>query len=244
VGKLNQVIAVVGPKKQRAAAVLTEAYHKIQKPPLFDGISRVYAPKDAEGEALPSEQKLIQLSVRGLIQEARTVLTEMFDAVATQDFANCEAKADVSVDSTVILSQVPVTHLLFLEKQLTDVETFVRNLPTLDPAESWTFNAASDCYATNPTQSVRTKKVPKAFVKYEATKEHPAQVDVFNEDVLVGYWTTVKFSGTIPVKERNEMLERVRALKEAVVKAREEANSREVSPVSVGKSIFDYVFGK
>lgn len=41
----------------------------------------------------------------------------MFDVVATQDFANCQAKADVMVEGRVLIKDAPVTHLLFLEKQ-------------------------------------------------------------------------------------------------------------------------------
>jgi len=240
--KLNQVIAVVASKKTKAAQTLTEAYHKIQKAPLFDGINRTYQPKDEDGERLPPENKAIQIKVSDLIKDATTTLAEMYDVVATQDWANSHAKADVVVNGRIILHKVPVTHLLFLEKQLTDLSTFVGKLPILDPAEEWSYNETADLYATKPAETARTKKVPKAFVKYEATKEHPAQVETFHEDVLVGYWKTIKTSGAIPARVKNEMLDRVRKLHEAVAKAREEANSIEVSNTSVGKEIFDFVF--
>jgi hypothetical protein len=244
VGKLNQVIAVVAGKKKKAQEALTAAYHAIQKAALFEGISRVYTPKDEEGERLPPESKEVQVKVRELIEMAAVPLTEMMDVVATQDAANTEARAHVVVDGQVILARVPVTHLLFLEKQLTDLATFVGKLPTLDPGERWHHDEASDQYASTPTETTRTKKVPKAFVKYQATKEHPAQVDTYNEDVLVGYWRTVKFSGAIPAQEKNRMLERVRQLQEAVVKAREEANGMEVKEVNVGAAVLGFVFGR
>ena len=242
-GKLNQVIAVVAGKKAKAAQVITAAYHQFQKTPLFDGISRTYQPRDEDGEKLPPESKSIQVKVLDLMVEVTAAMVEMFDVVATQDYANCSARADVCVNGKVILSKVPVTHLLFLEKQLKDVETFIGKLPTLDPSETWSFNEAVGSYATSPSETARTKKVPKAFVKAEATKEHPAQVEMFHEDIMVGYWRTVKFSGTIPAKDKNRMLERVRSLHEAVIKAREEANGIDVSPVSNGKAVFDFVFG-
>jgi hypothetical protein len=242
VGKLNQVIAVVAAKKKKAAETLTEAYHKIQKAPLFDGLSRTYQPKDEDGEKLPPESKSIQVKVSDLIQEAVTDLTEMYDVIATQDWANCTARASVKVDGQVILADVPVTYLLFLEKQLNDLATFVGKFPTLDPSEAWSYSEAADHWSTTPSESTRTKKVPKAFVKYEATKEHPAQVETFHEDILVGVWRTVKFSGAVPAKQRNQILERVRKLHEAVVQAREEANSIEATPRSVGKEVFGYIF--
>lgn len=244
-GKLNQVIAVLGGKKKAAAEALTVAYHKIQKGALFDGLSRTYQPKDEEGERFPPETKTVQVTVADLVREVRAALTEAVDLVATQDRANTQAVADVRVEGSVVLGKVPVTHLLYLEKQLTDLETFVGKLPTLDPSETWVADEASGYWATRPSETVKTKKVPKAFVRYEATKEHPAQVETFHEDVVTGHWKTVKFSGAIPVPERSAILDRVRQLREAVVKAREEANGMEVLPVSTeGKAIFDFVFGK
>ena len=135
-GKLNQVIAVVSGKKKKATDSLTEAYHQIQKPTLFDGISRTYQPKDEEGERLPPESKSVQVKCEEIIIGVRRTLAEMYDIIATQDYANCDAKADVVVAGATVLRAVPVTHLLFLEKQVTDLESFVSKLPTLDPAET------------------------------------------------------------------------------------------------------------
>lgn len=240
--KLNQVIALVAGKKTKATQQLTEVYHKVQKPDLMNGILRTYHPKDEEGEKLPMEQKGVQCTVRSFIDAVTEPLTEMFDFVATLDAANCKAKADVIVNGKVLLKDVPVTSLLFLEKQLTDLNTFVSKLPVLDPVDAWKWDETSASYTTPPAETVRTKKVPKAFVSYEATKEHPAQVQVFHEDVLSGYWKTIKFSGAIPAQERNEMVERVAALKEAVVKAREEANGADVEMVRIGEKVLGFVF--
>lgn len=242
-GKLNQVIAVVSGKKSQAEKVLTDIYHRAQKPELFSGISRVYRPKDDDGERLPPESKIVQNRVQQLIAEGVASMVEMFDVVATQDVANCIAKADVVIDGVVLLKAVPVTHLLFLEKQAQALATFVSKLPILDPSEEWKFDANADCYATPPAETTRAKKVPKAFVKYEATKEHPAQVEVIGDDILVGYWSTIKFSGAIAAKDRNAMAERVRKLHEAITKAREEANGIEVQTANVGKPIMAFVFG-
>ena len=159
-----------------------------------------------------------------------------------EDWANAEATADVEVDGEVIVAAAPVTYLLFLEKQLVDLHTFVKKLPVLDPSESWTFDQASDCFATDQVQTTKTKKVPRNHVKAEATKEHPAQVEVYDEDIVVGHWRMVKFSGAVTAQRANELLERVEKLQRAVKFAREEANGREVEKREVGKRVFDYVF--
>ena len=242
--KLNQIIAITAGKKAQAHKTITEAYQTLQKAALLEGVSRHYKPRDDEGEQLPPEKKLVQAKVYQSVEAVKGVLGELFDVVATQDHANCQAKADVVVDGTTLAKGVPVTHLLFLEKQLVDIHTFVEKLPTLDPGESWEYSADVDCYASEPHQTTKTKKVMKNHVKAEATKEHPAQVETYTEDVVVGFWTTIKFSGAIPAREKNDMLQRVRKAQEAVKAAREEANALTVETKKVGGPILQYVFGK
>ena len=242
--KLNQIIAVANGKKSRTQASLTELHHKLAKSDLLNGISRTYKPKDEEGEHFPPESKRVQVRVSQVIEAVEETLTELYDVVATQDAANCEATADVKVGEKVILPAVPVTTLLFIEKQLTDLHTFVQKLPTLDPAEEWSYSADADAYATKQSETTKTKKIPRNHVVAEATKEHPAQVQVYTEDVVVGYWSTTKFSGAIPERERNQMLRRVEELQDGVKRAREQANSVDVSNVEIAKPIFAFLFGK
>ena len=242
--RLNQIIAITAGKKAQAHKTITEAYQTLQKAALLEGVSRHYKPRDDEGEQLPPEKKLVQAKVYQSVEAVKEALTELFDVVATQDHANCQARADLVVDGLTLAKGVPVTHLLFLEKQLVDLHTFVEKLPTLDPGESWEYSEDADCYASAAYQSTKTRKVMKNHVKAEATKEHPAQVETYTEDVVVGYWTTVKFSGAIPAREKNEMLQRVRKLQEAVKAAREEANALAVEVKKTGGPILQYVFGK
>lgn len=242
--KLNQIIAVTAGKKSRNQKTITEVHHQLQKSALLDGIARTYRPKDEEGEKFPPERKHVQLKVKDAVLKVKQELAELFDVVATQDYTNCLAKADVKVDGVTLVEKVPVTYLLFLEKQLVDLATFVEKLPTLDPAETWKFSPEADCHASDPYDTVKTKKVFRNHVKAEATQQHPAQVETYSEDVVVGYWTTIKFSGAIHSKEKNDMLERVRKLQESVKCAREEANSTDVNVVKVGAKVLDFILGK
>ncbi|GAA1368198.1 MULTISPECIES: hypothetical protein [Catellatospora] len=240
--KLNQIIAVEKGIKSRSFQDLTEAHHAVQKPALLSGISRTYQAKDEEGEQLPPESTKVQTRAEDVLRQIGTTLTRLFDVTATKDATNCVARADVTVDDRVLLSDVPVTYLLFLEKQLTDLHTFVKKLPVLDAAESWVFSDSADCWSTEPVRTIRTKKVPRNHVKAEATEKHPAQVEVYYEDIAVGYWTTVKFSGALPAKRVSTLLERVEKLQQAVKFAREEANNAEAVDKHVGDRVFGYLF--
>ena len=241
--KLNQIIAVEKGVKSKSFQDLTAAHHAVQKAPLLSGISRTYQPRDEEGEQLPAESTRVQVKVDDVLRDVTGSLTRLFDVTATKDWANCTARADVAVDGTTLLRDVPVSYLLFLEKQLRDLHTFVKKLPVLDAAEAWTFDASTDVWRTEPVRTVKTKKVPRNHVKAEATEKHPAQVEVYYEDVPVGTWTTVKFSGALPARRVNELLGRVEKLQDAVKFAREEANGQEVTDQRVGEAVFGYLFG-
>ncbi|HRZ18463.1 MAG TPA: hypothetical protein P5136_00160 [Methanofastidiosum sp.] len=240
--KLNQFIAIANGEKSRKQKNLTALYHTLQKADLFAGMSRKYTPIDAEGETLPDEVKRLQATVPSIIKEGVALCENMFNVVAAQDLGNCNAKADVVVDGKTILEKVPVTHLLFLEKQLTDLLTFVTHFPTLDPSEDWKFDDKAMYYVSIPRGNIRTKKVSKVLIKYEATKEHPAQTEVYTDDVKIGEYETVRFSGCVSNKDKELFLEKIRKLDKAVKLAREEANSIDVEESDLGTKVLDYIF--
>jgi hypothetical protein len=244
VPKLNQVIAAEKSVKGRAQARFTEAYHQLQKLALLTGITKSYAVRDEDGEQLPPEKTLVQVRVPEVLNAVQGALTEMFDLVATKDRTNCKAKADVVVDGRVLLAGMPVATLLFLEKQLVDLRTVVGKIPVLDAAEVWHFDRAVDAWATQPVQTIRTKKVPRNHVKAPATDKHPAQVEVYFEDTPVGTWSTTRFSGAMPASRVRELLDRIDTLATAVKFAREEANSIEVMEEKIGAPVFGYLFGE
>jgi hypothetical protein len=131
--KLHQVLAIEKGTKSRTYAALTEANKTVQKGDLFTGHARRYTPKDAEGDAIPPDNKHLQMKVEDLIRTTQERLTELFDVTLMRDAANQSAKADLVVDGKVLLSDVPAVHFIFLEKQLTDLRTWIGNLPKLDP---------------------------------------------------------------------------------------------------------------
>ncbi|MEQ9497293.1 MAG: hypothetical protein RIT81_10550 [Deltaproteobacteria bacterium] len=88
----------------------------LQKPALFNGLSRQYQKKDEDSEDYPPENVRVQMNAASLLDEISENMVEYFDVVAQKDWANCEAKANVEVDGKVLLENVPATYLLFLEK--------------------------------------------------------------------------------------------------------------------------------
>lgn len=242
--KLNQVIAIASGRKTDATKKVTEIYKGLQKGDLFNGFQRTYSPLDEEGETIPPEKKVVQKNTADELAHVAHTLADLFDVIATQEFGNCSAKADIVVNGTIVAPAVPVTYLLFLEKQMDNIHAVISAVPTLSPDIVWTKSATDrGLYIAETTVANRTKKVPKAFVKAPATDKHPAQVEMFTEDILVGRWSKVDMSTAIPAQEKEALLNKVTTLKEAIKMAREQANSMDINKVEVGKSITSFIFG-
>jgi len=241
--KLCQIVAVEKGIKATAHKHFTAAHQVLQKREQLRGFTKTYRPKDEEGENFPSENKKVQFTVNGLIAAVKPDLIRMFDVVATKETANTQAKADVMVNGQTVIKDAPVTMLLFLEKQLTDIHTFVSGLPTLAPDQEWSVDPVSGLWRTPERESHRTKKVTNHVVVVPPTDKHPAQVVANTEDVIVGHWRTVDLSGeTSPVGVK-EMLARIESLQRAVQMAREQANSMEIKDVAVGEQVLGFIFG-
>lgn len=246
--QLNQIIAVRSGIKGDAEKKLTKHYHLLQQAALLQGMARTYTPQNDEGFRYPDETTNVQVKVEGVLRDVASDLTQLFDITAIMDWTNQHARADVVLfggeQPVVLLTDVPVAYLMFLEKQLVNLETLVRKLPVLPAAENWTFDAATDVYKSDPIGTVKTTKVRRNHVLATATERHPAQVESYTEDIPVGSWSTVKFSGALPATRVNKMLNRITALVQAVKYAREQANMEDVVQVNPGKKVFDYLFAK
>lgn len=241
--RLNQVLPLEKGERSRSYNRVTEIDKDLQKPALLSGLTRTYKPRAEDGDPLPPESQLVQRTVTDALAEIKILYTNAWDLVATKEVANCSAKADIIVNGETIAAGAPSTFLLFLHKQLTDLRTVISRLPVLDPSEVWRFDDNVNAYVTEPIVSVRTKKEPRVLVKYEATVQHPAQTEVYTEDVPVGDWTAIKFSGALPAARRVEMLTKVQALLDAVDVALQEANSITITEQNVSGALLGYIFG-
>jgi hypothetical protein len=242
--KLNQIIAIEKGIKSSAYGALTELNKAAQKPDLFNGFSKNYRKKDEDGEELPPEGKRVQYTSGEVLRAAERALTDLVDVTARKDWTNCVAKADVVVDGKTLIAAAPVSFLLFMEKQLTDLRTLVGNLPVLDVAEDWKSDPNSGLYRTEPTETHRTKKMQKPIVLYAATPEHPAQTQLITEDVIAGWWVLTRQSGAMPKPEKQKLQDRIDKLTQAIKQARESANMfDETDAPAIGASVFGYLLG-
>lgn len=239
---LNQILGVRKGVNSTAGKRFTEIHRDTLKAQLVNGLSRTYTPKDDDGDVLPGEFQRVQIKVDDLIEDLVKVLARQIDVNATVDAANQEAVADLDFGGAPI-PNVPVTTLMWLEKQLTEIKAFIDKLPVLDPSVSWDWDAQAGIYKSDVVTTHRTSKVAKPIVLFPATAQHAAQTQLITEDVITGYWNSQRLSSALPADTIRGMQDRLNILKEAVVVAREKANTTPVTNVTMGEALLTFVFG-
>lgn len=248
--KLHELLAVEGNLENQAEKCRTELigttfankrHHFTEK--------RVTFRSNTEGAAeITEEQSDIQTSVRAEIEWISAILAKAMDASHHIDLANTEARADVVTedDEKTILKNVPSTSLLQLETTLQKVRLLAAAIPTLDPAKGFTQDPQRDpgVFKAREVTKARTKKTPRVMEMSPATKEHPAQVQLLQEDLPVGSILEQEWSSLITPVTKSEILERVDILLRAIKKARARANDLDVSVSEnkIGKVLLDYIF--
>lgn len=242
--KLHEVLAVVQGKTSRAMRELTDLHRRTQVEGLTVGRVRTYEPRDDEGDRLPDESQHVQLVVEDVFRLVARTQTPAFDVVATRDAGNMAATADVVVDGEIVLVDMPAVTLIYLEKRLADLHTFVSKLPVLPAAQRWNYDNFQGVHVSEPVTTVSKRRVPTAFVRFKGDEHHQPQVDRIEVEETVGHWTTVLLSGALPPTRKAELLERVTKLIEAVKVARTRANEVDVEQVRIGQAVFDYLFAR
>lgn len=239
--KLNEIIAIEKGEKNRATALITELYQSLGRSGDLTGLQRRYTPLNEDGEKLPDEAQVVKVRVNGVLTGIRQAMTRLIDISLTKDAANATAAADIVIGETVIAQAVPVTTLLFLEHQLTNLQTIANHIPVLPAGDVWTLDAGTGLYVSQPTETRRTAKLPYVLTKAEATPQHPAQTEILYRDDPVGTWVTTKYSGCMTDADRVTLAQRVAELLNAVKQARERANSVEAPRREIAKALFDYL---
>lgn len=241
--KLHELLAVEQDRKNKANQAIGETKKTFDKrAPHFDGMTKRYVALEENSEQIPDECKEIVTTVKSSLDEAIAIITKGIDAHLSKEETNASgvAKAELIVGDTN-LGIFSATSLLALESHLNKLKELYAQIPVLESTKKWHLDEQQGIYKTEEEVKFRSVKRPKVIVKYEATKEHPAQTELLYLDFQVGKYETVYTSGRIPVTHKNEMTQRVNQLLEAVKVARSKANNVEVKNIKIAQKIFDFI---
>ena len=209
---------------------------------LFVGMEKTYTPKNENEEPLPPVRKEAVTTVNERLTWTQKFLIPLLDYEFTRDSGNMSARADIKIGDNVLVSQVPVTTLLSLEKRLKELRGIYDSAPTLDLSRKWEKSPQNQRFMQfGPVTTYRTKKVTKGVILSPATKEHPAQVERVVEEVQIGTFQETVWSGALTPGDKAKYLERIDQLIAAIQVAREEANEVQISPVQLGDTLLKFI---
>lgn len=247
--KLHELLAVESNLKSQAVSATADLKNTFEKKKHhFSETMVTFKPSGENAQDMVESVLDLQTTVPREINWIKPFLTKAIDAGYQVAEANTSARADVLLENgTVILQQIPATALLELEKRIKEVQDFVLQIPTLDPAKGFTPDAdrGADVFQARAVFKTRTKKENKPLVLAPATDKHAAQVQLVVEDVPVGTIMAQEWSGLITTSAKGIMIERVEELLRSVKQARARANETTLETASnkIGARLLDYVFG-
>lgn len=245
---LNQVIAAEPTAKTESdnALRLAQVDFDRENAEAWSGHDRTYRPyADEPGpeDQRPAEHQEVRLRVDDRLAEVAQAWGRLLDVKLTVEAGNAAARADVVVDGQVLVRQAPVTFLLGLEGALDKLGQLLRRLPAVDPGETWLDDHDGTVH-TPERYSQATKRLPRNHVKWQPpdpSYKQDAQVDVWQEDVRVGEWTTIRRSGAMRPERIRELVDRCAKLAAAVRDARIAANSGQVDDLRCGPAVVDFL---
>ena len=171
-------------------------------------------------------------------------IVRYLDALLQKERTNQDATADIVIDGVKIADSLPATFLLGLESRLKRVRAVYESIPTLPPNIKWEKDETKgdDIYSrAHPEEQLKTEKIFKVQVLYDATKEHPAQVEKIPETKNVGVYKKEVWTGLLSPADKSVLLGKIDKLLQAVKKARQRANTTKVVKTTIGKELFAYI---
>jgi len=247
--RLHELLAVETNLETQATKTRTDLAATFEKKRhLFEEKRVLFVPSEEGKPAVTEGQSDIQSTVRKELKWISAFLQKALDASFQVAEANTVARADIILDDdagTVLVKDVPATALLELEKRIAEIHALVHAVPTLDPAKGFTADPerGEHIYRAREVVKTRTKKDVRVVIKYDATKEHPAQTEMLTVDVPVGTIHEQEWSGLVTPAEKAELLERSEILLRSVRRARSRANETEVDLFKkIGAHLLRYIF--
>lgn len=246
---IGQALAQEKTARQHANKIGANIRANLAKPTLFAGLIKTYRPyKDPQNNPsvfqAPPQHTHVQFRIEpDLFQGLAEALAPALNLTAAKEWGNQQAAADIEIGGETLFAGVPATYLLFLEHQADELAALINAIPTLDPAQKWVPDTTAGIWKTaQPEITIREEKDEVPSVGHEGNQHHAPQVRWITKSVPTGEYSTDKFSGAVEPRRKEQLQQRLHELKQAVHKAREQANQAEAPSVDIGSKILSWLF--
>ena len=249
--KLHEILAVENTLGETANRVKKETTKTLlTKETIFSGMVKNHEIFDEANQHLvqATDVKEVQSTTDEQLEFLTKNLVSYWDVTYQKDSANQVAFADIVIDDSTIVTLVPSTTLLAMEKKLDALLATYNALPTLDASKAWEKAEGYGKVGVWKTVHPRENQHTVTYKTYEevspATKEHKAQIVQVEKTDTVGKYIYQEYSGAITSLDKAQRLERLTKMIRAVKEARQRANGTLVdTKLKFADSIFGYING-
>ena len=249
--KLHEVLAVESDLESQSSKIMMEATSTFtKKAPHFMAHHKWLEMFD-EGRKLEeqgaTEHKDIVETVDGKLGHVWGHFGRYLNTIAQKERTNQDARADLIVEGEVLIEDAPATLLLGLESRLKKLREVYNAIPTFSPGIKWEPdpNRGKGIYKAEHLQTAnKTEKVPRHKVLVEPTKEHPAQIEKWMENVAVGVFKAENWTSMVSPAKKAEWIGRIDTLLRSVKKARQRANNTPLVKVKISEPLRKFIHQK
>lgn len=250
--RLHELLAVEKNALSQCNILFQETLQKFGKGHYFTGwIKRLKmikeSPDNVALEESSSEDREVPTTVYDTLEYVLNAWSKSEDLQLRKNIANQKAIGNLELKlgntDQILATGLPVDELMGLENRLLKIRDMFQAIPTLEASKSWVPSDLKENVwkVSNPDVTTKTEKITIPVVLYEATKDHPAQVEKISRDDVVGTYSIINFSGAVPTLKKAAALQRIEELIEEVKKARMRANCVEVPNASIGNKLAEYL---
>jgi hypothetical protein len=248
-GKMHELLAVETDIVGRANSILEETADVFRQKSVefYSGYSKKYTPfEEGDKDLVADENKELVDTVPDKIVYTLGMLKSEYDFLAQKEATNQVAKADLQVNGAVIAKDLPATFLLAMEKRLAKLRAVISLAPTLPTGFVWVKDDKNRPFVwklSEMLRTFRTKKIKKPISLAKATQQHPEQVQLMDDTIVIGHYDEMKWDSRLTSQQKHELLGRVDTLLTEVRKAVRRANDVEASTTQVGEAFTKYILG-
>lgn len=243
--KLHELLAAEKTPNAAWNQLLADTAKKFKNPShYFDGHTKSLAmiedsPANTNTQQQAAENKPVITTVLDTLQYALEIYASAEDLQFQKNTANQTATGTVMWEGEPLLVDMPIDQLLGLEARLLKIRQLFAEIPTLDATKNWVVDlSGSNVWKTeHPEVTTKTEKQHTPVILSEATKEHPANVQVAHKDVVVGKFTTVRFCGSVTAHQKAKSLKNIDTFLVEIKQARMRANEAVVTKDRVSELI-------
>lgn len=245
--KLHELLAAEKTPTGAWNQLFEDTLKKFKNPThFFDGHSKSLqmiedSPANKAIEDQAREEKPVTTTVYDTLEYALDIFARAEDLQYQKNATNRKATGTVMWRGKTLLDGLPVDELLGLEARLTKLRGLLLEVPTLDATKHWVEQGGYVFALQYPEETTKTEKQLIPVTLKEATKEHPAQVQAVQKDVVVGKFKMIKRSGSATALQKAEAIKRIDELLVEIKQARMRANETEAECGKIAKTLVDLI---